>query len=61
MFSRVKILMADLFINCIAWLGVAASWKEELEFSVKILAGLGAIAVSVVTVYYKVKYNGKDK
>jgi len=65
-FSKMKFTISDLAANSYAWLGTIVSWgtdikQADVEFCLRVLMTLSAIAVSAVTVWYKVKNNGKDK
>jgi len=63
---KMKFTLTDLASNGYAWLATIFSWnvpidQAGLEFILRVLMTLSAIAVSIVTIYYKVKNSGKDK
>lgn len=63
---KMKFSISDLVTNAYAWLGTIVSWgtdikQADVEFCLRVLMTISAIAVSTVTVWYKVKNNGKDK
>lgn len=57
---KMKALIFDASANFGAWFGFITTWRVDLDYWIRITAGLGAVAVSIVTIYYKIKKNGKD-
>lgn len=55
-----KPVINDIVSNTAVWVGAIAAWQVDFEYWVKIIAGIGAIALSAVSIYYKVINNGKD-
>lgn len=59
---KMKSLIFDLLINGTAWTGFLLNWREDLDYWVKIFAGLSAIALSWVTIWVRTKNsNNKQK
>lgn len=58
---RMKSLISDAFVNGSAWLGVVATWQQDLDFWIKVVAGGSAIILSWVTIYLKIKNDNKNK
>lgn len=63
---KMKFSLSDIGANAYAWLGTIVSWgtdihQADVEFCLRVLMTISAIAVSVVTVYYKIKNNGKSQ
>lgn len=56
-----KSLIFDTFANCYVWLGAIAAWQEDFAQWIKVIAGVSAITLTWVTIYFKVKKNGQDK
>jgi len=61
---KMKPYISDLTVNAYAWLGTIISWntnihQADVEFCLRVLMTISAIAVSVVTVYYKIRNKGK--
>lgn len=61
---KMKFPISDLAANGYAWLATIVSWsthinQADVEFFLRVLMTLSAIAVSAVTVYYKIKNKGK--
>lgn len=47
--------------NLGAWLAAIGTWKEDLEFWLRIIATIAAIALSVVSIFLQVKKSGVSK
>ncbi len=58
---KMKSFAIDVTTNASAWIGAITSWQVDFDYWIRILAGMAAIAVSFVTIYFKVKNKGKDK
>lgn len=56
-----KSLIYDTLINGSAWAGVVATWMQDIDAWVKLVAGLSAIILSWVTIYFKIKNDSKSK
>ncbi len=60
-----KFTLTEFATNGYAWLATIFSWNQnihqaDVEFCLRVLMTLSAIALSIVTVYYKVKNGGKN-
>ncbi len=51
--------VADLTTNGYAWFAAIAVWQENMEFCIRVFVGISAVMVSLVTIYFKFKNNGK--
>lgn len=58
-YSPMRNLFADLTANGYAWFAAIAVWQENFEFWIRVMVGVSAIVVSIVTIYYKFKNKGK--
>lgn len=58
---KMKSNLIDVLSNGFVWLGAITAWQENFEWGLKVVAGILAIAVSLVTIYFKFKTNGRDK
>lgn len=58
---KMKWLIIDTTTNGTAWFAAIASWQQELDIWIKVVAGLSAIALSWITIYIKVKNYNKGK
>lgn len=61
---KMKPYLSDLTLNGYAWLGTLVSWsgkinQPDVEFFLRTLMTGSAIALTIVTIYYKIKNKGK--
>ncbi len=58
---KMKTLIWDAFLNGSAWGGAIATWQQDLDSWIKMLAGASAIILSWITIYFKIKNDNKNK
>ncbi len=58
---KMKSFVIDLTANCSVWFGAITTWQVDFDYWIRVTAGMAAVAVSFVTIYFKIKNNGKDK
>lgn len=57
LFEKVKALLANLFV----WAGAIAPWQAQLEWLVRVGAGIAALIVSVLTIRSLLRKERMDK
>jgi hypothetical protein len=52
---KMKLFLIDILANGGVWTGVITTWQQDVDYWVKLMAGVSAIILAWVTIYVRLK------